>query len=74
MMPALLITTDEASGTALVRGPDAEIASRMCCPERKYSRYSKGWIVPLSDLDDLLAYGQHFRLLYVVHPLRRGAA
>lgn len=74
MKPQILIVTDEVSGTALIRGADAEVATRLCCPDRKYSRYPKGWVVPMSDVGDVLAFGQYHRLLTVCHPLKRGAA
>lgn len=70
--PQLLITTDAESDRALVRGVEADMATRVCCPDtRQYNRYPRGWIVPLADIDDLLAYGQHYRVMTVCHPLKK---
>lgn len=72
MRPHLLVTTDDPSGQALVRGVESDVATRLICPDtRRYSRYPRGWVIQLDDVSELVTYAQYYRLLCVVHPLKR---
>lgn len=74
--PALFITTDTPSGVALVRGVEAEPATRALAPDiRRYSPLGRGWLVPLDVVSDLLSYAAYYRIFAVTHELKqRGTA
>lgn len=77
--PTLFITEDATTGKALVRGADAEQATRMCAQsERRWSWESRGWIIPLELVSDVQVFAAYYHLLAVTtklkRPPKRGAA
>ena len=64
-VPDMYVTRRNDRGLALVAGPWAERVTRLAGVSRRYSQTARGWVVPLTEVEDVIAAASVDRLRVV---------
>jgi hypothetical protein len=71
-VPDLFVTRREDRALALISGPWAEKVTRLAGVTRRFSQHARGWVVPLPEVEDVLAAASVDRLRVIERRVEPG--
>jgi hypothetical protein len=71
-VPDLFITRREDRALALISGPWAEKVTRLAGVTRRFSQNARGWVVPLPEVESVVAAASVARLRVIERCARDG--